>query len=90
MERKVVKTLDEIDSEALDKMRERGGRWFAYQNQDLGHYELGHLQFLQCGENCTFKTPPDRMPDTHDKINWRYYIIGEVDLESGEVIELES
>lgn len=73
--------------EALATMRERGGRWAAYQNVDLGHPQLGHLKFLQFGgpEN-TFKEPPaPRLPDTPTEINWRYYHVGEVNLTTGKI-----
>lgn len=74
-----------IGAEALAVMRERGGTWAVYQNHDLGHRDLGHLQFLKVGDGCTFKTAPERMPDTETHINWRYVLIGAVNLETGEV-----
>ena len=30
-------------------------RWAAFQNHDLGHPDLGHLQFLAVGPQNTFK-----------------------------------
>jgi hypothetical protein len=71
--------------EALRIMRERGGRWFCFQNHDLSHSQLGRLQFLKCGEGCTYQTPPERMPDTKELLGWRYVLIGEVNLETGEM-----
>lgn len=73
------------EPEALRLLRERGGRWFAYQNQDLGHPEVGHLVFLKCGPGCTFETPPERCPDYPEHIMWRYVLVGEVNLETGEI-----
>jgi len=70
----------------LSTMRERGGYWYAYQNHDLGSRELGRLQFLQCGEGRTYTTPPDRMPDTPGAVNWRYILVGVVDLKTGKII----
>lgn len=72
--------------EALEAMRERGGRWAAYQNHDLGHRELGHLQFLQYGgKDNTFMVPPKSYPDTAQRIGWRYLLVGVVNLETGEI-----
>jgi hypothetical protein len=72
--------------EALKAIRERGGNWAAYQNQDLGHYDLGHMRFLKYGPECTLKEPPQRYPDTSDCIGWRYVLVGTVNLETGEVV----
>jgi len=77
------------EPEALKKMQDRGGDWYAYQNQDMSSADLGHLQFLQCGAGCTFEIPPIRMPDTHERIGWRYGFIGKVNTESGEIEEVE-
>jgi hypothetical protein len=78
----------EIDSEALEVMRERGGDWFAYQNHALDSRAVGHLRFLQCGPGRTFEQAPARMPDTEREINWRYLLVGKVDLSSGEITPL--
>lgn len=75
------------EPEALATMRERGGRWFAYRNEDLWHPELGHLKFLQCGEGRTYTEPPKRLPDMPDAINWRYWLIGRVDMKTGEIVK---
>ena len=78
--------LEPIDPEALQQMRDRGGDWAAYQNQDLSHPDVGRLAFLQHGPWNTFKEPPKQYPDTHHVgLGWRYRLIGTVDLESGEV-----
>ena len=74
-----------IDPEALATMRERGKGWAVYQNMDMGHPDLGRLQFLQYGEGCTHVTPPSRCPDTHVGSGWRYCYIGLVHLETGTV-----
>lgn len=76
-----------IDNYALETMRKRGGDWYAYENRDLGHPHAGHLKFLQCGEGRTLKSPPKRHPDTASEINWRYLLVGPVNLESGKVEE---
>lgn len=73
--------------DVLRLMQERGGWWAAYQNHDLGHSQLGHLRFLQFGgkEN-TFSVPPNRYPDTHDSIGWRYLHVGYVNLTTGQIV----
>src|SRR5271169_315723 len=52
---------------ALAKMRSSranfpGPRWAAYENHDLGHWGLGHLQFLAVGPQNTLKVAPTRLP----------------------------
>jgi hypothetical protein len=76
-----------VHPESLAKMRERGGTWAAYQCHDLGHADMGQLQFLKYGALCTIKTPPDRLPDTRTRINWRYLLVGFVDVVSGQIVE---
>lgn len=75
------------DSNALRKMRSvtKQGVWYAYQNHDLGSEDLGHLMFLFCGPDSTFKEPPDKMPDTPSSINWRYVLVGKVNIENGKI-----
>lgn len=75
-----------IDHEALETMRSRGERWYAYQNLDFGHPNLGHLQFLQVGKGRTFEKPPKQMPDTAQGLGYRYKLIGHVDLAQGLVV----
>lgn len=75
------------EPEALRQMQERGGTWAAYQNADLSSADVGRLQFLKVGPDCTHKEPPTRMPDTPAcGPGWRYPFAGMVDLETGEVI----
>lgn len=62
----------DIDSEVLGVMRRRGGLWYVYQNVAFDSYNLGHLQFLQCGAGCTYDKPPEYMPDTQHGLGWRY------------------
>jgi len=82
--------MTNIEAEALKQMRERGGRWCAYQNQDMSSASAGHVQFLQYGEDKTHKVPPPKMPDTVHGLGWRYQNIGFVDLASGEIVKEES
>ena len=74
--------------EALETMRSRGGDWWAFQNHAMDSAGLGDFQFLQCGEGRTYPTPPARMPDTQHAIGWKYLLVGKVNLESGEIMEL--
>jgi|GEM_PF-2780447 len=77
------------EPEALADMRERveeGQFWAAYQNHDMSHGLLGHLQFLCCGKGCTFQDAPKRMPDTKVGFGWRYVPVGIVDLDTGEIV----
>ena len=77
---------------SLDAMRMqtgdgKPGEWYAYQNHDLGHGNLGHLQFLRCGEGCTHTTPPDKAPDSVSGFGWRYQPVGRGNLETGLIEE---
>lgn len=72
--------------EALTEMCDRGGSWACYQNHDLGASNVGHLQFIKYGPDCTFKTPPAKCPDTQHALGWRYVFVGIVDLETGDIV----
>lgn len=85
-----MNTEDTIDNFVIDTIRNRGGKWAAYQNAEIGHPQCGHIQFLPYGPGCSFLFAPDRMPDTHDQINWRYMRIGYVDLELGEIVRTKN
>jgi hypothetical protein len=78
-----------VHEEALRTIRERGGRWAAYQNVDLGHSQLGHLRYLQYGPLNTFKQPPERYPDTNEGPGFRYIHSGFVDLKEGIIVDTE-
>jgi hypothetical protein len=77
-----------VSPDALRKMRELGGRFAAYQNIDLSSSGLGHMEFLKFGGNCTFKSPPEKMPDTRYGLGWRYWLVGEVNIENGTIVEV--
>jgi len=62
-------------------------KWHAYQNHDLGHFNIGHLQFLAVGPGCTFKEPPRTAPDTQHGLGWRYILVGTVNLTTGAIEE---
>ena len=77
-----------ISSEALKQMKQRGGRWAAYQNHDMSSRNLGHVQFLKYGKDCAFKQPPKTYPDTHACVGgWRYVFVGFVNLQTGVIEE---
>jgi len=74
--------------ESLARMNTLGGEWFAYENVDLSHPQVGHLIFLKCGEGCTFQEPPKpRAPDGDWGFGWRYYFVGPVSLETGIAVQ---
>jgi hypothetical protein len=78
----------QIDEGALRQMRERGGKWAAYENKALDSANCGHVQFLMYGEGCTYGKPPPHYPaDTEYGMGWRYLLAGLVDLERGIVVE---
>ena len=80
-----------VSPEALDQMQRVGGIWYVYQNHDLGSHDVGALKFLKVGEDCTFKSPPDRYPDFEGAINWRYMNTDcVVDLATGQIVDIVS
>lgn len=57
----------------------RGDGIAVYENQDLGHPEIGDKQFASYGSPAAqleVETPPERMPDIGGRINWRYTLFG--------------
>lgn len=68
--------------ETVHKMNEwlkRGDGIAVYENQDLGHHELGDKRFVSYGSTAAqleTDTPPKQLPDTTKSINWRYQLIG--------------
>jgi hypothetical protein len=87
---RLILGTEKPDLAVLTILRERlkpGQTWFAYQNHAMDSASLGHLQFLCCGSGCTRETPPERMPDSHLGIGWRYLLVGEVNLETGDIEE---
>lgn len=79
--------MDKVEGKTLEIMQRSGGTWAAYENQDLGHYEAGRLAFLKVGEDATFKEAPASYPDgTLVGMGWRYRLVGNVDLKTGEIV----
>lgn len=77
-----------VSLRALEQMRARGGSWFGYCNADLSSSMCGDLQFLQCGEGCTYAKPPRSMPDTAHAIGWKYIFVEKVNLVEGTIEEV--
>ena len=76
------------DPAVLTILRERlkpGQTWWVFQNHALDSVGLGDCKFLCCGPGCTFEQPPQRMPDSHLGIGWRYLLVGTVNLETGDI-----
>lgn len=78
-----------VAPESIEQMRKLGGRWAAYQNQVMDSSMFGHLQFIKVGPDCTFKEPPEHMPDTKVGLGWKYCFVGWVNTETGEIKEFE-
>ena len=70
----LTKDLDEGSRALIQGWLERGDGVAVYENVDLGHPELGHLQFVSFGspEAMLPGEPPSLMPDIGTAINWRY------------------
>lgn len=76
------------DPEVLEILRTRlkpGQRWAAYQNHAMDSAGLGHLQFLCVGDDCTFSSAPERMPDSQHGLGWRYLHVGFVNMKTGQI-----
>lgn len=57
---------------------ERGDGIAVYENQDLGHHDLGLRQYVSFGshEAQLEGSPPHILPDIGGRINWRYSLVG--------------
>jgi hypothetical protein len=82
---KIETTSPEMLAELKGKLKE-GCAWYAYANHDLGSRDVGHVKFLLVGPGCTFEQPPSPLPG----MDWRYYLEGKLDLESGECVAVKS
>jgi hypothetical protein len=74
-----VALLDPDQQEIVGRWLARGDGIAVYRNEDLGHPEIGHLQFLSFGSHeaqLETDTPPERLPDIGSRINWRYRLAG--------------
>ena len=78
-----------INRQTFEAIRQRGGHWAAYQCLALDNSQLGAVQFLKYGQDCTFKAPPEAMPDTPAGIGWKFRHVGYVDLDAGKIVATE-
>ena len=72
------KHILELDPSVVTALRERGGTWAIYENQNFNSSRAGHLQLLRYGEGCTYVEPPTRMPDTETSINHSFVLVHKV------------
>lgn len=93
--------VDEDDADELlatavaqvNRWLERGDGVAVYENQDLGHPQLGHIQIVSYGSEASMlycpltRELPTRMPDINGAINWRYQLYGTY---RGEALKLVS
>lgn len=78
--------LTHVDPELQSEARHQFERWLnrgdgiaVYQNEDLGHPELGHRQWISYGSpeaQLEVDDPPTGLPDIGGRINWRYCLEG--------------
>jgi len=74
--------LRPVEIELLNQWLSDGKGIAVYENRDLSHPECGHRQYMT---TTTFSrepwngTPPEILPDTADRINWRYCLVGVYD-----------
>ena len=57
---------------------ERGDGIAVYRNEDLGHPEVGTIQFVSYGSEAAqleVDEPPQTLPDIGGRINWRYRLV---------------
>lgn len=70
-------TLDPDHHATVRRWLDRGDGVAVYRNADLGHPEIGHLQFVSYGSKdaqIESDEPPQKMPDIGGAINWRYQL----------------
>jgi hypothetical protein len=63
----------------VQKWLDRGDGATVYENQDLGHLQLGDKKIMSYGSPAAQlegTEPPERLPDIGSQINWRYRLIG--------------
>lgn len=78
--KEIVKAeLRPVEVELLNQWLADGKGVVVYENRDFNSPEIGHRQYVT---TTTFArapyngTPPEIMPDTADRINWRYCLVG--------------
>jgi hypothetical protein len=74
------------DEATLAEMREYGCKFAAYQNIDVKHPTHGELRFLRYGYmNNHYATAPERFPIADEDGEFRYKLIGYVNLGTGTI-----
>ena len=71
--------LSRPELDLLNQWLERGDGVAVYENVEFGHPEQGHRKYVSFGSDraqLPSETPPTRMPDIGDTINWRYQLAG--------------
>ena len=74
---KEIAELEPFDVARIEHWLSRGDGVAIYENQDFGHWDLGHKQFMSYGSPDAFfetEEPPTRLPDYLGQINWRYQL----------------
>lgn len=64
-----------IHRETLGTLRDRGGTWGVYENQNFDSASFGHLKMLRVGPGFTYAEAPTRLPDTETAINHGYVLV---------------
>lgn len=87
--------MPQAKPEALEAMQESPynfptTRWAAYENHALDSVTCGELRFLAVGPQNTYQEAPDRYPDSHLGVGWRYVYIGWVNLKTGAIEDPQS
>lgn len=77
----ISEALDMVPEESrhiVERWLGRGDGIAVYENQELGHPELGHKQFVSYGSSAAqleTDEPPTILPDIGGRINWRYCLV---------------
>ena len=80
-EEEMLELLNPMYHGMVQRWLDRGDGVAVYKNADLGHPDLGHMQFVSFGSEkaqLEVDEPPQRMPDIGGAINWRYQLEGKV------------
>jgi len=75
----VRERLDPEHYEQVNTWLARGDGVAIYENEDLGHPQLGHVKAVSYGSIAAWLgivAPPRILPDTPTELNWRYCLIG--------------
>ena len=75
--RQYLTEADDITGQ-VNRWLERGDGVAVYENQDLGHPEVGWPRLASYGgpeAMLVTDEPPQRLPDTPKHINWRYQLV---------------